>query len=224
MTQDPKRAEYLTNLALKEYDALRKEIDARADNTKTFGWPVVALALGAGLGFKFEVVSVDTALTFVPAVGMAVVALHYNSDHDKLSARRALALVEDKVFGYSGEPVLSRETTALLRERRRAAREWLVAILAVSLYAVTEFVVCWTLLPKGDTRWTRTLLFVLVLTLPAAITLYSSFGIRRLLSEEFNTCLVEHMRRAGDSPHGAGQTDTDSGRAAETRRLTAKET
>ena len=42
------------SVVLKEYEALRKEIDVRTDATKNYGWPVIAVAFAAIVGWKPE--------------------------------------------------------------------------------------------------------------------------------------------------------------------------
>src|SRR5205085_6636402 len=123
MVRDAETTKQLINLALKEYDALRRGIDDRADVTKTYGWPVVLLSLGAIASLKTDLISVSTALAFIPAVVFSIAALDANANHDKARARRALALVEDRLYILSGEAALCHESTALMKCRSRASKQ-----------------------------------------------------------------------------------------------------
>src|SRR2546421_10798584 len=107
MPREAEKSKQLISLALKEYDALRKGIDDRLDVTKTYGWPVILLAFGALAGFKSDLITVTDALAFIPAVVFSIAALDANANHDKARVRRALVLIEDRIFILSGqEPAL----------------------------------------------------------------------------------------------------------------------
>jgi hypothetical protein len=192
MPPDMKNSAQLISLALKEYDALRKEIEARADVTKVYGWPVILLAFGAIAGFKSELVSVNAALTFIPAVVMTIAALDANANHDKTRARKAIALVEDRIFILSGAPALCHESMEFFKLKNQAIKQLILSFAYVVLYLSIEIPICIALLPKADQiSWARTILFVGVLSVPATLHLYSSVGIYTLLTTPFSTRLLE---------------------------------
>src|SRR5688500_8118479 len=121
MTRDSETIKRLTDLAVREYDALRKGIDDRMDVTKTYGWPVVIVSIGALAGFKSDLIDSTTVLTFIPALVFTVAALDANANHDKARVRRALALVEDRLFILSNcEPGICHESIAFLKCKARA--------------------------------------------------------------------------------------------------------
>src|SRR2546421_13073773 len=197
MPREAEKSKQLISLALKEYDALRKGIDDRLDVTKTYGWPVVLLSFGAIAGLKSDLVTVPTALTFIPAVVFSIAALDFNANHDKARARRALALVEDRIFILSDEqPALCHESRAFLKCRARAANQLKQAVVYAIIYASVEIITSLLLLqPRfGLIDWTRTFLFVSVLTIPALILLYSSYGIYKVFTTPFSTLLLRHIQ------------------------------
>ncbi len=198
MPRERATAEQLISVALKEYDALRKGIDERADVTKIYGWPVVLLSFGAIAGLKTDIVSVNTALTFIPAVVFTIASLDANANHDKARARRALALVEDKIFILAGEPVLCHESKAFIKCRDRAAKQLRNAVALTFIYGLVETFVALNLLrPRWDMIvWSRTFLFISVLAVPALLLLYSSYGIYKIFSTPLSTLLLNHIEES----------------------------
>lgn len=197
MPRDPKKSEQLIPLALKEYEALRKEIEARADVTKIYGWPVILLSFGAIAGINTDLISLNAALTFIPVVVMTIAALDANANHDKARARKALALVEDRIFILSGEPALCYESMELLKLKDQASRQLILSFAYVVLYLAIEILVSLTLLPTvNQISLTRTFLYVGVLSAPAIIHLYSSLGIYRLLTSPFSTLLITRIEES----------------------------
>jgi hypothetical protein len=198
MDRDPGKTKQLTDLALKEYDALRKGIDDRSDVTKTYGWPVVLLSFGAIAGLKSDLVSVNSALTLIPAVVFTVAALDANARHDVARIRRALALVEDRIFILVGEAALCRESKALLKCRKKGSRQLKQAVAYTIFYVLIETGVCLLLLkPKlALIDWTRSFLFFSVLSIPAILLLYSSYGTYRISTAPLWTELIAYIERS----------------------------
>jgi hypothetical protein len=189
------KPEQLISVALKEYDALRKGIDDRADVTKIYGWPVVLLAFGAIAGLKTDFVSLETALTFIPAVVFSIAALDANANHDKARARRALTLVEDRIFILTGEPALCHESRSFLKCRSRMEKQWRGYLALTLIYGLIEgFVSIQLLRPQWELIvWSRTLLFVAVLSAPALLLLYSAHGSYKIFTAPLSTLLLEHI-------------------------------
>jgi hypothetical protein len=185
----------LINLALKEYDALRKGIDDRADVTKTYGWPVVLLSVGAIAGLKSDLVSVSVALTFIPAIVMSIAALDANANHDKARARRDITLVEDKIFILLGESSLCHESNAFLRCREIGLPHLKRAVAYTVVYALVEATISLLLLRPnlGSIDWVRTFLFGSVMSIPAILFLYSAYGAFKIFTAPYSTMLLEHI-------------------------------
>jgi hypothetical protein len=192
------KPEQLIAVALKEYDALRKGIDDRADVTKIYGWPVVLLAFGALAGLKTDFVSLDAALTFIPAVVFSIAALDANANHDKSRARRALTLVEDRIFILTGEPALCHESRSFIKCRNRMGKQWRGYLALIVIYGLIEgFVSIQLLQPKwGLILWPRTLLFIAVLSAPALLLLYSAYGSYKIFTAPLSTLLLEHIEES----------------------------
>lgn len=194
MTHDAEDIRHLADLAVKEYDSLRKEIEARADATRTYGWPVILLAFGAIAGFKPELIDINSALTFIPTVAITIAALDANARHEKVKFSRSIALVEDRVFLLSGAPVLCHETVELRRERRRAGRQVAKAVAFSLVYAAVESYVSLALLPRrGTVNAARTLLFFGVVVTPLILYVYSLVMVYNLYKAPLRTCLLAHI-------------------------------
>jgi|GEM_PF-5456335 len=204
--RDVESNKQLITLALKEYDALRKGIDDRLDVTKTYGWPVVLLSIGAIAGLKSDLVTVTTALTLLPTVVFSIAALDANANHDKARARRALTLVEDKIFILSGkEPALCYESIAFLKCRSRAFKQLKQAVTYTILYAAVETITCLLLMRPtwAGIDGIRTFLFICVLAIPALILLYSSYGSYKIFTAPLFTLLLNHIQLSkGIAPDG----------------------
>jgi hypothetical protein len=200
MKRDAETTKQLISLALKEYDALRKGIDDRLDVTKTYGWPVVLLSFGAIAGLKSDLVSVSTALTFLPAVVFSIAALDANANHDKARTRRALATVEDRIFILSGEPAFCHESKVLIKCRDQGTKQLWQAVAYTTVYALVETIICLRLLqPKLESiDWTRTFLFFSVLAIPALLLLYSSYGTYKVYSAPLSTLLIKCIEESKD--------------------------
>ena len=220
MTRDSETTKRLTELALKEYDALRKGIDDRMDVTKTYGWPVVIVSIGALAGFKSDLIDSTTVLTFIPALVFTVAALDANANHDKSRVRRALALVEDRIFILSNcEPVICHESISFLKCKARAAKGLRQALAYTLIYAVIETAISFLLLRPtlASINWTRTFLFFAVLCVPAAILVYSSYGIYRIFTAPLETLLIQHIQSNRTLPPDGVRLVYDTKRASDPR-------
>jgi len=199
MTSDTLTSKDLITVVLKEYDALRKGIDDRLDVTRIYGWPVVLLSFGAIAGLKSELVSLTIALSLIPAIVLSIAALDANANHDKARARRALALVEDKIFILAGnQPLLSHESKVFLKCRDEGSSYFRRALGYSLFYAVVEAIVSLSLLrPQwGLVDWSRSFLFVSVLLIPPALLLYSAYGVYRTYTKPLVTRLMSHIENS----------------------------
>lgn len=100
-------------VALKEYDGLRKEIDARTDGTRTYAWPVVLLAGTTLVGWKVAI-NLDLVFFLIPLVALIIFVLATNAAYDMDKARKALARVENRIFILSGETLLTHESCRVI--------------------------------------------------------------------------------------------------------------
>lgn len=168
------RFDKLLPAVLKEYESLRKEIEARTDATRTYGWPVVVLVGGVVAGWKTGFV-LDVVLVFVPVVGMTIAALAANANYTIDRTRVALAHAEQRVNDLAGTVVMEEE---LRQVRGWGARDdrWLaLAWVATLAYSILELFLLWNLSP-GSTAWSlnRGIVAVLVIAAPAVIYMYNS--------------------------------------------------
>jgi catechol 2,3-dioxygenase-like lactoylglutathione lyase family enzyme len=180
-------------VVLKEYEGLRKEIDARTDATRMYGWPVIILVVGAMASWKTEFARVfDIALLFMPAVGMTIAALGANANYAIDKTRVALARIEERVFDISGQVLLDHESRAIARWHRYAWRWFSAAIVASVLYVWAEW---WLFTEIPEESWgsketdanvitMRKSLVVAILGAPVAIYLYNAVKMFRLRKED----------------------------------------
>ncbi|MBD0256750.1 MAG: hypothetical protein ICV83_13610 [Cytophagales bacterium] len=106
-------------IALKEYEGLRKEIDARTDGTKTYAWPVILLGAGTLAGWKMDI-NLDVVLFLIPTMVMTILTLAANASYDMDKARKALARVENRIFLLSGETLLTHESCRVIEWQENA--------------------------------------------------------------------------------------------------------
>ena len=143
----PERA---VDLMLREYDALRKEIDARTDATRTYGWPVIALAFAGVFGWKGDFAkTIDILILLAPAVAMTIAGLAANANYAIDKARLALARIEYRVFQVTGAAPLRHETEAVSRWTS-PGRQLGVAVAASILYGLVE---AWLFSAVPGTTW-----------------------------------------------------------------------
>jgi len=164
------------DLMLREYDALRKEIDARTDATRTYGWPVVALVFAGVFGWKGDVATaIDVVILLAPAVAMTIAGLAANANYAIDKARLALARIEYRVYDVTGAAPLRHETE-VVSQWKAPERPLTMAVTASLLYAVVE---AWLLgaVPtwgSPETVGTRRGAAIALLAAPAIKYLYHS--------------------------------------------------
>jgi len=183
------------NVVLKEYDGLRKEIDARTDATKTYGWPVVILAFGAILGWK-PGLDINIALLFIPAVVMTIFALTANANHDMDKARKAIALIEDRVFILAAKPLLCHESFRVSQWRKDQWKWLTLRFIPAVVYVIIEWWL-YTELP-ADSRSivnspSRKGLLVGTLSAPLLLYLVNTIFRYRLHRQLFFTSLLNEI-------------------------------
>ena len=195
-------SEALLTTLTKEYEGLRKEIDARTDATKAYGWPVVLLVFTVIASWKTNI-DWNLVLLFIPAIGMTIVALAANASHDIMKARRALALTENKIYTLTGQPILSHESWRVSVWRKRWWRGFPRAVAISAAYVLGECLLFFWSLPRHTVSFRevkpasypeRAIVLFLVLLTPVGIYLYNSRGSDRLISESLDTCLIKQIR------------------------------
>ncbi|HWS89229.1 MAG TPA: hypothetical protein VN282_19810 [Pyrinomonadaceae bacterium] len=218
MTQDLAPTQLFITTALKEYEALRKEIEARTDKTKTYGWPVILVALGAAASMKPDLLNLNLALMFVPAVPMTIAALAANANQDTDKARKAIALVEDRIYILSGKPLLCHHTMKLLRWEEKAPGRFRVAVFVTAAYLAGIIALGINLLPKiNDIDASGAFLLYGVLLSPVSFFFYNSVKSYRLHLNPFRTLLLDALREGEDATYAKGRLvyqTTVSGREA----------
>ena len=170
--------EKAVDLMLREYDALRKEIDARTDATRTYGWPVIALVFAGVFGWKGDFAkTIDLLILLAPAVAMTIAGLAANANYAIDKARLALARIEYRVFEVTGAAPLRYETEAVSRWTSPGTTLG-VAVAAAILYGLVEV---WLLKSVPGTTWgsvatagTRRAVAIALLAAPAIKYLYHS--------------------------------------------------
>ena len=170
--------EKAVDLMLREYDALRKEIDARTDATRTYGWPVIALVFAGVFGLRDVLANtLDILILFAPAVAMTIAGLAANANYAIDKARLALARIEYRVFEVTGAAPLRHETEAV-SQWRSPGTQLGVAVAASILYGLVEV---WLFSAVPETTWgsvatagTRRAAAIALLAAPAIKYLYHS--------------------------------------------------
>jgi len=189
-------AEDKISIVLKEYEALRKEIDARTDATKNYGWPVIAVTFAAIVGWKPENIDFNIAVLLAPVIAMTIYALAANANYSIDKAREGLALVEDRIFDISTPQVLICYESLKVKDWKDDAEQWLhVGLLAPIAYIIFELYL-FIRLPKDS--WSKVksypaavFLLLGVLIVPLAIYLINTFMRYRIRSHAPCTKLME---------------------------------
>ena len=117
----------LVDVVLNEYDSIRKEIDARTDATKTYGWQVILLAVGTFAGWK-TTLNIDLVFFLLPAVVMFIISLGTNAGHDMDKARVSLARIENRVYKLTDHILLSNESCRLIARSKYPWRPFSIAL------------------------------------------------------------------------------------------------
>jgi hypothetical protein len=111
--EPPMNAKERLDIVMKEYDALRREIDNRTDSFRTHGVPAVTVAVAAVVGVRSNIPP-DALLALLPSVGLLILTISVTAWLYLDRVGRRLAVVEDRVYQISGEPLLTHETELIL--------------------------------------------------------------------------------------------------------------
>ena len=125
-------------VVLKEYDALRKEIEDRVNTPKVYFVPLLFVSLAGVLGWKAEA-PVDLILLFIFPLFLAFLSFALNANYYLQRAARQVAKLEDKVFRLSGLSLLTHETEILhLRQQFHVRKAVFVGALICIFYLIVE--------------------------------------------------------------------------------------
>lgn len=194
---------FLIEVALKEYDGLRKEIDARTDATRAYGWPVIIVGVGAVAGFRTDAIDERLAVMFVPAAGMTIAALAANANLAIFKARWSLALVEDRIYVLAGKrppPPLCNESRnvgfwpEVKKFKTLRLLSLLLSVAATALYFGLLSLLGMQLRRGGGINKTRTFVLCGVLAAPAIFLLYNSIKLYWLRGRTLTTDLMDYLR------------------------------
>jgi hypothetical protein len=126
-------------IVLKEYDAIRKEVDENTDSLKTRVFPILLALIGGFLAWGGKI-PLDVAVLFIPTIIVMTFANVVNSFYLLDRAGRWIASVEDKVFKVSGLPLLTHETELAYQRSQQRAWTWpLRGIIICALYWACEW-------------------------------------------------------------------------------------
>src|SRR3712207_1942104 len=106
------------DIVLKEYDTLRKEIGDRLDVPKLYVTPLLIVSLAGFFGWKSNI-PIDLALMFALAILLTFLSFAVHSWHALHSLSAQVAMIEDKVFRISGEPLLTHETQMVYERKKK---------------------------------------------------------------------------------------------------------
>lgn len=123
---------------LKEYDAIRKEIDDKTNPFQTRAVPVLLVVAGGVISWQAKIPG-GIILLLLPTVIMAIANMTLNAWFLMDRAGRWLSIVEDRVYRTAGEALLTHETSLAI-ERQNGLWKWPVigGTLPV-LYIVFEY-------------------------------------------------------------------------------------
>lgn len=168
------------DIILKEYDALRKEIDDRLNAPKLYFVPLLFIFVGGVLGWKADA-PLDLILLFIVPVLLTFLSIAMNAGYYIHRAGERIARIEDKVFKLSSLPLLTHETETIV-ERKRLPLWVSIAggVILATFYVITETVLFAKLQIQAssqlDSHPGRPLILILLLTLPLLV--FTVSGIR----------------------------------------------
>jgi hypothetical protein len=127
------------DIILKEYDTLRKELSDRLDFAKIYITPLLIVSLAGFFGWKSNL-SINLALMFALAVLLTFLSFAVNSWHAFHSLSARIAIIEDKVFQISGEPLLTHETRMVCERKKKPFFKLLIIgwIMSCACYIAIE--------------------------------------------------------------------------------------
>ena len=125
-------------VVLKEYDALRKQVDQGSAFMQGLVIPLSVALAGAMIGWQGKIPPEFAVLAF-PALIMCGLATAQHGEAYVEKCGQMLAGVEDRVFQMSGIPLLVHETTLAAKRKAAGGRGWWFAVSGVSaVYAICE--------------------------------------------------------------------------------------
>jgi hypothetical protein len=192
------------DVMLKEYDTLRKELADRLDVPKLYVTPLLIVSLAGFFGWKSNI-PIDLALMFAVAILLTFVSFAVHSWHALHSLSAQIAIVEDKVFQISAEPLLIHETKMIYERKKKP----LFSIFFIGWIAVcTAYIAIEVFLYIGLSKapelgipgsFAHILILILFLLLP--LVLFAFLGGRLVLFHKnlrrFQSGLLEWIKESG---------------------------
>lgn len=125
-------------VVLKEYDAIRKQVDQGSAFMQGLVIPLSVAVAGAMIGWQGKI-PVELAILALPVLLMCGLAAAQHGEAYTEYSGRLLARVEDRVFQISGIPLLSHETKLAVKRKAAGGRGWWLTVFIVGVaYAACE--------------------------------------------------------------------------------------
>ncbi|PYP82440.1 MAG: hypothetical protein DMF61_26345 [Blastocatellia bacterium AA13] len=191
------------DIALKEYDSLRKEIDDRLNAPKLYFVPLLFVFFGGVLGWKAEAPR-DLILLFVIPILVTFLSFVINAGYYIHRAGKRIARIEDKVFKLSGLPLLTHETETILDRQKLPLWLSIAGQIAVMVFYIAIEVLLFFALgikASGQLANNSGRLIVLVVLLALPLLLFSVSGIRLITTHRdilaFESKLLSELKSKG---------------------------
>jgi hypothetical protein len=202
------------DIILKEYDTLRKELADRLDVPKLYVTPLLIVSLAGFFGWKSNIPT-DLALMFAVAILLTFLSFAVHSWHALHSLSAQIAIVEDKVFQISNEPLLTHETKMVHeRKKRPLFRIFMIgwAISCTAYIAIEGFLYReLSAVPELGIPASPVHLLILILFLSLPFVLFAYLGGRLVVFHRnlrrFDSGLLDWIKERG-SEYLKEQTDT----------------
>lgn len=125
-------------VVLKEYDALRKQVDQGTAFMQGLVIPLSVGLSGAMIGWQGKIPPELALLTLPVLIMCALAAAHHGEAYTEYTGQ-LLAAVEDRVFQLSGVSLLCHETILATKRKGRGGQDgWFAVVGAATAYALCE--------------------------------------------------------------------------------------
>jgi hypothetical protein len=135
------------SVVLKEYDALRKQVDQGSAFMQGLVIPISVALGGAMIGWQGKIPP-ELAILAVPVLIMGGLAAAQHGEAYTENSGQMLAGVEDRVFRMTGMPLLCHETKLAAKRKAVGGRGWWCAVILIgAAYTICEL---WLWVAFGD--------------------------------------------------------------------------
>jgi hypothetical protein len=169
---------------LREYDAIRKQVDQGTTFMQGLIVPISIALAGTLIGWQGKIPPELAVLTVAPLITVVLVVAFQAYLWTEYSGLQLVA-VEDRLFRIAGIALLTHETNLAIARRRVGVRFWLrTVIIAASAYLLLEIVLWRSLAGRAFVGVDEMLqdLFVCFLPVPVLYTAAIIVRLRRLRS------------------------------------------